>query len=149
MGVSCNVIDISTPPRIISLDLSLSGLTGVISPSIQNLTMLRELDLSNNNLTGEVPEFLATIKPLLVIHLRGNNLRGSVPQALQDREKNDGLKLFVDPNITRRGKHQPKSWLVAIVASISCVAVTIIVLVLIFIFRRRKSSTRKGKLINI
>ncbi|AEC06307.1 Leucine-rich repeat protein kinase family protein [Arabidopsis thaliana] len=143
MGVSCNVIDISTPPRIISLDLSLSGLTGVISPSIQNLTMLRELDLSNNNLTGEVPEFLATIKPLLVIHLRGNNLRGSVPQALQDREKNDGLKLFVDPNITRRGKHQPKSWLVAIVASISCVAVTIIVLVLIFIFRRRKSSTRK------
>ncbi|AEC06304.2 Leucine-rich repeat protein kinase family protein [Arabidopsis thaliana] len=143
MGVSCNVIDISTPPRIISLDLSSSGLTGVITPSIQNLTMLRELDLSNNNLTGEVPEFLATIKPLLVIHLRGNNLRGSVPQALQDRENNDGLKLFVDPNITRRGKHQPKSWLVAIVASISCVAVTIIVLVLIFIFRRRKSSTRK------
>jgi len=57
--------------------------------------------------------------------------------------------ISVDPNITRRGKHQPKSWLVAIVASISCVAVTIIVLVLIFIFRRRKSSTRKGKLINI
>ncbi|KAG7583785.1 Malectin-like domain [Arabidopsis suecica] len=119
IGVSCNVIDISTPPRIIALDLS------------------------NNNLTGEVPEFLANIKSLLVIHLRGNNLRGSVPQALQDRERNDGLKLFVDPNIKRHGQHQPKSRLVAIVASISCVAVTIIVLVLIFIFRRRKSSTRK------
>ncbi|CAE5981726.1 unnamed protein product [Arabidopsis arenosa] len=70
IGVSCNVIDISTPPRIIALDLS------------------------NNNLTGEVPEFLAKIKSLLVIRLRGNNLRGSVPQALQDREKNDGLKLL-------------------------------------------------------
>ncbi|KAG7583788.1 Leucine-rich repeat [Arabidopsis suecica] len=115
-GVSCNVIDISTPPRIITLDLSSSGLTGIISPSIQNLTLLRELDLSNNNLTGEVPEFLATIKSLLVI---------------------------VDPYIKRRGQHQPRSWLVAIVASISCVAVTIIVLVFIFIFRRRKSSTRK------
>ncbi|CAL9222844.1 unnamed protein product [Arabidopsis halleri] len=143
IGVSCNVIDISTPPRIIALDLSSSGLTGVIPPSIQNLTLLRELDLSNNNLTGQVPEFLAKIKSLLVIHLRGNNLRGSVPQVLQDREKNDGLKLFVDPNIKRRRPHQPRSWLLAIVASISCVAVTIIVLVLIFIFRRRKSSTSK------
>ncbi|XP_020886019.1 leucine-rich repeat receptor-like serine/threonine-protein kinase At2g14510 [Arabidopsis lyrata subsp. lyrata] len=143
IGVSCNVIDISTPPRIITLDLSSSGLTGIISPSIQNLTLLRELDLSNNNLTGEVPEFLATIKSLLVIHLSGNNLRGSVPQALQDRVKNDGLKLFVDPNIKQRRPHQPRSWLLATVASISCVAVIIIVLVLIFIFRRRKSSTRK------
>ncbi|KAG7579089.1 Malectin-like domain [Arabidopsis thaliana x Arabidopsis arenosa] len=143
IGVSCNVIDISTPPRIIALDLSSSGLSGIIPPSIQNLTLLRELDLSNNNLTGEVPEFLAKIKSLLVIRLRGNNLRGSVPQALQDREKNDGLKLFVDPNIKRHGQHQPRSWVVALVASISCVAVTIIVLVLIFIFRRRKSSTRK------
>ncbi|CAE5981693.1 unnamed protein product [Arabidopsis arenosa] len=145
IGVSCNVIDISTPSRIIALDLSSSGLTGVIPPSLQNLTLLRELDLSNNNLTGEVPEFLANIKSLLVIHLRGNNLRGSVPQAFQDRERNDGLKLFVDPNIKRHGQHQPKSRLVAIVASISCVTVTIIVLVLVFIFRRRKSSTRKGK----
>ncbi|CAL9222846.1 unnamed protein product [Arabidopsis halleri] len=142
-GVTCNVIDISTPPRIIILDLSSSGLSGIIPPSIQNLTMLQKLDLSNNNLTGEVPEFLAKIESLLVIHLRGNNLRGSVPQALEDRAHNDGLILLVDPNIKRRGQHQRRSWLVAIVASISCVAVTIIVLVLIFIFRRRKSSTRK------
>ncbi|EOA37565.1 hypothetical protein CARUB_v10011886mg [Capsella rubella] len=142
-GLSCNVIDISTPPRIIALDLSSSGLTGVIPPSIQNLSLLRELDLSNNNLTGEVPEFLAKMKSLLVINFRGNNLRGFVPQALLEREK-DGLKLYVDENNKPRGSSEPRSRLVAIVAaSISSAAVVIIVLVLIFIFRRRRSSTRK------
>ncbi|KAL1201982.1 Leucine-rich repeat receptor-like serine/threonine-protein kinase [Cardamine amara subsp. amara] len=143
IGLSCNVIDISTPPRIIVLDLSSSGLTGFILPSIQNLTQLRELDLSNNNLTGEVPEFLATMKSLLLIDLRGNNLRGSVPRALLERADKDGLKLFVDPNIKQRGSRKPTSRLVAIVASISCVAVIITVLVLVFIFRRRNSLTRK------
>ncbi|KAG7653426.1 Protein kinase-like domain superfamily [Arabidopsis suecica] len=92
-GLSCNVIDLSTPPRIVKLDLSSSGLNGVISPSIQNLTQLQELDLSQNNLTGEVPEFLAKMKSLLVINLSGNKLSGLVPQALLDRKK-EGLKLL-------------------------------------------------------
>ncbi|WZZ56765.1 hypothetical protein YC2023_056872 [Brassica napus] len=67
-GLRCNVIDVSTPPRIIALDLS------------------------RNNLTGEVPEFLAKMKSLVVINLSGNKLRGRIPQALLDREK-EGLKL--------------------------------------------------------
>ncbi|WZZ20366.1 hypothetical protein YC2023_121753 [Brassica napus] len=67
-GLRCNVIDVSTPPRIIALDLS------------------------RNNLTGEVPEFLAKMKSLMLINLSGNKLRGRIPQALLDREK-EGLKL--------------------------------------------------------
>nr|VDD08262.1 unnamed protein product [Brassica rapa] len=140
IGLSCNVMDTSTPPRIITLDLSESGLTGIISPSIQNLSQLQELDLSNNNLTGEVPEFLAKMASLLVIS--GNNLRGSVPQSLLNRKK-DGLKLFVDANIKQCGSCKPRSRVVVIVVSVSCVAIIIIVLVLIFLCRKRKRSSCK------
>jgi Leucine-rich repeat (LRR) protein len=87
----------STPPRIHSLDLSSSELTGIIVPEIQNLTELKKLDFSNNNLTGGVPEFLAKMKSLLVINLSGNNLSGSVPQALLNKVKN-GLKLNIQGN---------------------------------------------------
>ncbi|KAH0862766.1 hypothetical protein HID58_079977 [Brassica napus] len=130
-------------------DLSESGLTGMISPSIQNLSQLQELyflinsrDLSNNNLTGEMPEFLAKMTSLLVINLSGNNLRGSVPQSLHNRKK-DGLKLSVDANIKQCGSCKPRSWVVVIVVSVSCVAIIIIVLVLIFFFRNRKRSSCK------
>ncbi|ESQ36145.1 hypothetical protein EUTSA_v10006769mg [Eutrema salsugineum] len=142
IGLSCSIIDTPTPPRIIALDLSASGLSGTIPPSIQNLTQLRELDLSKNNLTGEVPEFLAKMKSLLVINLSGNNLRGSVPQALLDRKK-DGLNLSVDANIKQCGSCKSKSPVVAIVVSVSCVVVIIIALVLIFFFRKKKTSTCK------
>ncbi|KAJ4867962.1 Leucine-rich repeat receptor-like serine/threonine-protein kinase [Raphanus sativus] len=142
IGLSCNIVDTSTPPRIIALDLSKSGLSGIIPPSIQNLSQLQELDLSNNNFTGEVPEFLANLKLLLVINLRGNNLRGSVPQSLLDRKK-DGLKLSVDANIKQCGSCKSRTRVVVIVVSVSCVAIIIIVLVLIFFFRKRKKSTCK------
>ncbi|KFK43077.1 hypothetical protein AALP_AA1G076100 [Arabis alpina] len=84
-GLTCEYTNMSTPPRILSLDLSSSEITGIIVPEIQNLTQLQKLDLSNNNLTGGVPEFLAKMKSLLVINLSGNNLSGSVPQALLDK----------------------------------------------------------------
>ncbi|KAL0865307.1 hypothetical protein Bca101_044425 [Brassica carinata] len=45
-GLRCNVIDVSTPPRIVALDLSSSGLSGDIPPMIQNLTQLQELYVS-------------------------------------------------------------------------------------------------------
>ncbi|KAM1219445.1 hypothetical protein ACFX2J_046276 [Malus domestica] len=43
------------PPRIISFNLSSTGLTGEIPPSFSNLTMLQTLKLEKNNLTGPVP----------------------------------------------------------------------------------------------
>ncbi|XP_010503248.1 PREDICTED: putative receptor-like protein kinase At3g46340 isoform X1 [Camelina sativa] len=94
-GLSCHDTNVTTPPRIISLNLSSSGLTGNIATGIQNLTHLQKLDLSNNNLTGLVPEFLADMKSLLLIDLRKNKLNGSIPKTLRDREKK-GLQLFVD-----------------------------------------------------
>ncbi|CAL9234756.1 unnamed protein product [Arabidopsis halleri] len=74
-GVECNYTTKSTPPRIISLDLSSRALSGVIVPGFQNLTQLQRLDLSNNSLSGSVPEFLATMKSLSIINLSWNNSR--------------------------------------------------------------------------
>jgi hypothetical protein len=85
-GLNCSYMNMSTSPRIISLDLSSHKLTGKIVPDIQNLTQLQKLDLSNNKLTGGVPEFLANMKSLLFINLSNNNLVGSIPQALLDRK---------------------------------------------------------------
>ncbi|CAE5963040.1 unnamed protein product [Arabidopsis arenosa] len=144
IGLSCSVIDMSTPPRIIALDLSSSGLTGIVPPSIQNLSQLQELDLSKNNLTGDVPEFLAKMKSLLVINLSGNNLSGSVPRALLDRKK-EGLKLVLEGNTKLCVACGTKFPVVLVVASVSSVAIIIIGLVLIVLVRRRKQSAGKGK----
>ncbi|EOA38953.1 hypothetical protein CARUB_v10011370mg [Capsella rubella] len=117
IGVRCSVTDVSTPPRIIALDLSGSGLNGVIAHGIQDLTQLQELDLSNNNLTGEVPEFLAKMNSLLKI-LEGNK----------------------DLCVSCHSKFP----LVVVTASVSSlVAIIIIVLVIIFVLKRRKTSSGK------
>ncbi|CAF2036582.1 unnamed protein product [Brassica rapa] len=66
-GLNCSNANLSTSPRIISLDLSTSGLNGTISPDITNLSQLQKLDLSTNNLTGGVPEFFSSMKALNVM----------------------------------------------------------------------------------
>ncbi|MBA0811570.1 hypothetical protein Gohar_003452 [Gossypium harknessii] len=65
-GLGCSYDDLDLP-RIISLNLSSSGLSGEISPYIGNLTQLQYLDLSNNNLTGGVPEFLTRLQFLTLM----------------------------------------------------------------------------------
>ncbi|KAH9713966.1 protein kinase domain-containing protein [Citrus sinensis] len=79
-------------PRIISLNLSSSGISGEIITYIFSLTSLQALDLSNNSLTGSVPEFLSELHFLRVLNLTGNNLEGSVPAGLLERAKNAGRK---------------------------------------------------------
>ncbi|KAF7843433.1 LRR receptor-like serine/threonine-protein kinase IOS1 [Senna tora] len=69
-------------PRITTLDLSSSGLTGQIGASISKLTMLEKLDLSNNSLTGPVPDFLSQLQNLKILNLENNNFTGTVPSAL-------------------------------------------------------------------
>ncbi|XP_016646982.1 PREDICTED: putative leucine-rich repeat receptor-like serine/threonine-protein kinase At2g19230 [Prunus mume] len=99
-GLNCSYHE-SRPPRIISLDLSSSGLRGQISPSIANLSMIQALDLSNNNLTGPIPDFLSHMPNLTVLNLGQNKLRGQVPAGLIDRNKTDGLSLSLceNPNL--------------------------------------------------
>ncbi|EOA12916.1 hypothetical protein CARUB_v10025892mg, partial [Capsella rubella] len=133
-GLSCSYTNISTPPRITSLNLSSTGLTGTIAAAIQNLTQLEKLDLSNNNLSGGVPEFLGNIESLTVINLRGNNLYGSIPQSLQKK----GLELSVEGNprlcVSDSCK---KKFPLAIVASVAVAIIGIAILVLFLVLRKK------------
>ncbi|KAL5540175.1 hypothetical protein UlMin_045926 [Ulmus minor] len=96
-GLNCSYDDLN-PPRIISLNLSSSKLTGEVAPSIQNLTMIQTLDLSNNNFTGPVPEFLSLLPKLSFLNLDNNKLEGSLPPKLVEKWKNDLLSLSVNEN---------------------------------------------------
>ncbi|XP_019092973.1 PREDICTED: receptor-like protein kinase At5g59670 isoform X3 [Camelina sativa] len=144
-GLNCNNTDMSTPPRITSLNLCSSGLTGTIAAAIQSLTKLEKLDLSNNNLTGGVPEFLGNMESLSVINLSGNNLSGSIPQSLHKK----GLELYVDGNpmlcLSDSCKEPPKKKvLVPIAASAAFAAIVIIVLICFFVFGKKKKTMLQG-----
>ncbi|XP_009126677.2 receptor-like protein kinase At5g59670 isoform X1 [Brassica rapa] len=139
-GLNCTNADVSVPPRITSLNLSSSGLTGTIAAAIQSLTQLEKLDLSNNNLTGGVPEFLGNMKSLMFINLSGNNLNGSIPQALQRK----GLELTVKGNPRLRvsdssRKPLKKKVFVSIVASVASAAIAIAVLLLFLVHIKKRS----------
>ncbi|XP_048611967.1 probable leucine-rich repeat receptor-like protein kinase At2g28990 [Brassica napus] len=142
-NLRCSYVDLSTPPQIVSLNLSESGLTGSIALALQNLTQLQELDLSNNNLTGPVPSFLASMKSLTLINFSGNNLNGSVPQALLDRVT-EGLVLKLDgnPDLCKTSlcnpEKQKKKFLIPAFASAASLLAIPVVVALIFVFRKKK-----------
>ncbi|XP_044473185.1 receptor-like protein 7 [Mangifera indica] len=58
--------------------VSNNELTGVIPPSICNLSSLLHLSLSNNNLNGRILQCFGSLA-LLMLHLQKNNLHGSIP----------------------------------------------------------------------
>ncbi|XP_019056485.1 PREDICTED: probable LRR receptor-like serine/threonine-protein kinase MEE39 [Tarenaya hassleriana] len=147
-GLKCNSTDMSTPPRIVSLNLSSSGLTGTVASSIQGLTQLQVLDLSNNNLAGEVPEFLAEMDSLTVINLSRNKLSGRVPQALLERSHKGELQLTLEGNLlcntTSCKKNDKNKFIVPILASVASVAAITAVLVFIFMCRKKRASSIQG-----
>ncbi|XP_070662983.1 probable LRR receptor-like serine/threonine-protein kinase At4g29180 isoform X2 [Malus domestica] len=139
-GLECNY-SISLP-RIISLNLSSSNLSGIIAASIANLSSLESLDLSNNNLTGPVPQFLEELKSLTLLNLKGNQLSGSVPNALRERSEAGLLVLSVDTkNLCGSGSCKKKKKIVApIVASLVAALAVVIVLMLVWKLRRKRES---------
>ncbi|KAL0876652.1 hypothetical protein Bca101_026357 [Brassica carinata] len=149
-GLNCSISDISAPPKIISLKLSSSGLTGTIISDFQNLNHLGTLDLSNNTLSGIVPEFLASMKSLLVINLNGNNLGGSIPQSLLNRER-EGMKLYVLGNkhlcisSTCIDNKLKKKFPMAIVAPIASITAIVVMMILLFVLIKKMSSRSKSE----
>ncbi|KAL6654821.1 hypothetical protein ACP70R_008286 [Stipagrostis hirtigluma subsp. patula] len=67
------------PERVVALRLDSFNLSGRISPSLGNLSLLRELHLSNNLLTGKMPPELGELIRLQVLNLSTNHLQGSIP----------------------------------------------------------------------
>ncbi|KAJ6855681.1 leucine-rich repeat receptor-like serine/threonine-protein kinase [Populus alba x Populus x berolinensis] len=89
-GLQCND---DNPPRIISLNLSSSKLSGKIDVSLLSLTAIQSLDLSNNELTGTMPEAFAQLLDLTILYLSGNKLTGAVPYSLKEKSNSGQLQL--------------------------------------------------------
>uniref|UniRef100_A0A0D9XTC6 Receptor kinase-like protein Xa21 n=1 Tax=Leersia perrieri TaxID=77586 RepID=A0A0D9XTC6_9ORYZ len=70
------------PERVVALRLGSSNLSGIISPSIGNLSFLRELDLKDNYLSGKIPPELGRLRRLRWLDLSKNSLQGSIPAAI-------------------------------------------------------------------
>ncbi|PON53936.1 Mitogen-activated protein kinase kinase kinase [Trema orientale] len=121
------------PPRIISLNLSSSGLTGDITASLSNLTSLQVLDLSYNNLMGSIPESLAELSSLKVLNLAGNKLEGPVPKALLE---NAALNLSVQENpklcYPNPCKHKTNKAIVFAVVAAAILLVAMLILLVCF-----------------
>ncbi|XP_007024381.2 PREDICTED: putative leucine-rich repeat receptor-like serine/threonine-protein kinase At2g19230 isoform X2 [Theobroma cacao] len=138
-GLNCSYND---SPRIISMNLSSSGLTGNIAPYISNLSMLQFLDLSNNSLVGEVPGFLSKLPLLRVLNLKKNKLVGSVPVELILRSKDGSLILSVsgNPDLCSSISCNNKDTKVVapVAASVTTSFVLISALAVFLYFKRRK-----------
>uniref|UniRef100_A0A2C9UZW7 non-specific serine/threonine protein kinase n=1 Tax=Manihot esculenta TaxID=3983 RepID=A0A2C9UZW7_MANES len=136
-GLNCSNSD-NDMLRIISLNLSSSGLTGEITRSISSLKLLESLDLSNNSLTGSVPDFLSQMSSLKFLNLTGNKLSGSVPTSLIERSKQNLLVL----------SKKDKNWVVPVVASIAGGVIAIGALAIIFCsLKRRKQKVDLAKVL--
>ncbi|CAN6245073.1 unnamed protein product, partial [Urochloa humidicola] len=77
-GVACSW---ERPGRVVILDLAGHGLSGSISPSLGNLTLLRELNLSSNTLSGRLPP-LGRLYRLEVLDLGNNSVHDRIPDAV-------------------------------------------------------------------
>jgi receptor kinase-like protein len=82
VGVVCGRRRRRHPHRVVKLLLRSSNLSGIISPSLGNLSFLRELDLSDNYLSGEIPPELSRLSRLQLLELSGNSIQGSIPAAI-------------------------------------------------------------------
>ncbi|XP_022724152.1 LOW QUALITY PROTEIN: putative leucine-rich repeat receptor-like protein kinase At2g19210 [Durio zibethinus] len=144
-GLNCSY-EGSDPPRIISLNLSSSELSGNRAASISNLAMLQHLDLSNNSLTGDVPNFLSKMPFLSILNLEGNKLSGSLPVELLERSNNGSLLLrsrWENPDLClsascqKKEKHKNK-FVVPLAATTATVFVIFTALAAFWTLRRRK-----------
>ncbi|XP_024969864.1 putative leucine-rich repeat receptor-like protein kinase At2g19210 [Cynara cardunculus var. scolymus] len=148
-GVRCSYNDTGSP-RIVSLNLSTSGLNGEIDPGLANLTMMHTLDLSNNNLTGAVPSFLSGMNFLKVLNLKGNNFIGTIPAGLLAKANKGSLTLSFDGESTgdtlsscgtnRCKRNRDSKIIVPVVATVASLFVILIALTAIWMIRKQMAS---------
>uniref|UniRef100_A0A7C9EU96 Protein kinase domain-containing protein n=1 Tax=Opuntia streptacantha TaxID=393608 RepID=A0A7C9EU96_OPUST len=77
-GISCNAEDQS----VVSINLPLMQLGGIISSSIGKLRKLQRLALHRNSLHGYIPHEIANCIELKALYLRANYLQGGIPSEI-------------------------------------------------------------------
>ncbi|KAF5761907.1 putative transferase, protein kinase RLK-Pelle-LRR-I-1 family [Helianthus annuus] len=137
--------------RIISMNLSFSGLSGEITPALANLTVIQSLDLSYNNLTGSVPTFLASLNFLKNLNLTGNNFTRPLPAELLKKAKNGSLFLSIeedgdqDTDACSKGSckksktSKNKNVVIVVIATVAAIFVLLTILIVLWITKRRRA----------
>ncbi|KAK8608153.1 hypothetical protein V6N13_023584 [Hibiscus sabdariffa] len=77
-----NMVACSAEGFVISLEMASTGLSGMLSPSIGNLTHLRTMLLQNNQLSGPIPNEIGKLSELQTLDLSGNQFVGAIPSSL-------------------------------------------------------------------
>lgn len=142
---------VASAPRIISVNLSSSGLSGDISSSFANLKAVQYLDLSKNKLMGSIPESLSSLPSLAVLDLSGNQLNGSIPSGLLKRVQDGSLTLRYgnNPNLctnenscqpTKTKRNSKRAIYIAVPVVLLVVIVSVTVLLLCLLKRKRHGS---------
>ena len=68
--------------RVVKLDLSDNGLSGVLPPGLGNLVNLRELLLGDNRVRGSIPPEIGSLDNLTRLELDDNEITGTIPPSL-------------------------------------------------------------------
>ncbi|XP_057445414.1 protein NSP-INTERACTING KINASE 1-like isoform X3 [Lotus japonicus] len=79
---SWNMVMCSPENLVISLGIPSQGLSGILSPSIGNLTNLQTVGLQNNNINGPIPSKLGKLSKLQTLDLSDNFFSGEIPPSL-------------------------------------------------------------------
>ncbi|CAD6342649.1 unnamed protein product [Miscanthus lutarioriparius] len=74
-GVTCR----TTSNRVTNLDFGNRGLVGQISPSLGNLTFVKQLSLATNRFSGQIPAALGQLHRLQTLYLSNNTLHAVIP----------------------------------------------------------------------
>ncbi|XP_007025340.2 PREDICTED: probable LRR receptor-like serine/threonine-protein kinase At5g45780 isoform X1 [Theobroma cacao] len=77
-----NMVACSAEGFVISLEMASTGLSGLLSPSIGNLSHLRTMLLQNNQLSGPIPDEIGKLSELQTLDLSGNQFVGVIPSSL-------------------------------------------------------------------
>ncbi|XP_059310397.1 probable LRR receptor-like serine/threonine-protein kinase At3g47570 [Lycium ferocissimum] len=88
-GVTCS----TKRQRVVALALPNLQLQGTISPSLANLSFLRELNLENNFFHGGIPYGIGHLPRLRVIDIQNNQLEGSIPTTLFQHQRVQKISL--------------------------------------------------------
>ncbi|KAI5056384.1 hypothetical protein GOP47_0028202 [Adiantum capillus-veneris] len=95
IGILCD-----SKGNVVVINLASSNLSGVIDPSIAQLTSLTTLKLNDNHLTGTVPSALASLALLKTLDVSNNNLTGPLPIFARDVGVNTAGNPFINMSIS-------------------------------------------------
>ncbi|XP_015894250.2 protein NSP-INTERACTING KINASE 2 [Ziziphus jujuba] len=79
---SWTMVTCSPDGHVISLGTPSQNLSGILSPSIGNLTYLQSVLLQNNNITGSIPSEIGRLQKLHTLDLSNNFFTGEIPNTV-------------------------------------------------------------------